>query len=220
MSQVREGVERPLRVASLREAAHTFFAYASPRFLAVHSSAAFALRIWWGDFGLLDLVVAGAVACTWPFFEWFLHQHLLHMKPRTVAGHTIDPEFARVHRYHHRHPWNLRAVFLPLRVPVVLAPMHCLIWLWLLPTPAALTGIWALATAALTYEWVHYLTHTSYRPQTRYFNRVKRWHHWHHFRNEHYWHAFTAPHIDVWMGTAPDPKSVPHSQTARDLGPT
>ncbi len=215
---MREGVERPARVATLRAAANVFFCYPSPRILAVHSVAACAARLWWGGFAAGDILVVAAVFGSWPFIEWFLHQNLLHMKPKQVGRWTLDPKFAQVHRYHHRHPWNLRAVFLPPQVPLVLAPIHISLWLFLLPTALALTGIWALATVALMYEWIHYLTHTSYRPRSGYFARVKTWHHWHHFRNEKYWHAFTVPQVDVWMGTGPEPRSVAHSPTARDLG--
>ena len=47
------------------------------------------------------------------------------------------------------------------------APVVVAVWWVALPTGPALTGMASMAAAALVYEWVHYLTHTPYRPRSR-----------------------------------------------------
>jgi hypothetical protein len=124
-----------------------------------------------------------------------------------------------MHRAHHREPWNLDYVFLPTKVLVPLVPLNVLVWWAIMPTLAlALTGMAALGAAALVYEWVHYLTHTGYRPRSRYYRRIWRGHRLHHFKNEAFWHAFTVPLVDDLMGSGPDPTEVELSATCRTLG--
>jgi sterol desaturase/sphingolipid hydroxylase (fatty acid hydroxylase superfamily) len=80
-----------------------------------------------------------------------------------------------------------------------------------------------MATASactILYEWVHFLTHTDYKPKGSYYRRIWKLHRWHHYKNEHYWFSFTVPWIDAWLGTGPSPQDVPRSPTARDLRPS
>ena len=72
--------------------------------------------------------------------------------------------------------------------------------------------------ATLLYEWVHYLTHTPYRPRSAYLRRIVRNHRLHHFKNEHHWYAFTAPLVDTLFGTNPEPGDVDLSPTVHTLG--
>jgi len=91
---------------------------------------------------------------------------------------------------------------------------------WLLtPTP----GIWATAmivaaAIAAYYEWIHFLTHTSYRPTGWYYKRQWRFHRLHHFKNEHYWQGVTMHLGDRVLGTLPDHAKVPTSPTCHTLG--
>ena len=147
-----------------------------------------------------------------------MHLAVLHIRPRTVMGIRIDPWFAKVHRWHHRHPDVLERVFLPTSLILVLTPIHWALWTLITPTWAlTATGIWCFTLAALIYEWVHYLVHTPYRPRTRWFTRVRRNHLLHHFKNERYWYAFTVPLVDTCMRTDPEPSSVPQSESCRTL---
>lgn len=208
----------PPSVRTLRQAARLFFEHASPRLLGLHLLVLLAARLAHGEFGVIDGLIVLGVAIYWPLQEWVLHVHLLHMEPRTIGRHRIDPLAARVHRAHHRDPWNLAFVFLPVKVLLALMPVNAVVWLVLTSSfGSALTGMTAMAAAALLYEWVHYLTHTPYRPRSRYYRSIWRGHRLHHFKNERYWHAFTVPAVDTVMGTNPDPRSVPLSPTCRDL---
>lgn len=205
-------------VKTLRQAAVLFFRYPSPKLLAANFAVLLAFRLIYGHFGAADLFVIGGVLLYWPFQEWFLHIYLLHWKPRTWRGITIDPLAARAHRAHHREPWNLDYVFLPMPALVVLVPLNVLAWwMGLSELGTALTGMTAMAGAALGYEWVHYLTHTPYRPRSGYYRSIWRGHRLHHFKNERFWHGFTAPVVDTLLRTNPDPKRVATSETCRDL---
>jgi hypothetical protein len=82
----------------------------------------------------------------------------------------------------------------------------------------ALTGLAFYLVMSLRYEWVHFLVHTRYRPQSEYFRRLWRSHRLHHCKNEHYWFGVTMLGGDYLLGTAPDPSDVPISETCRTLG--
>lgn len=206
-------------IDTLRAAAAVFFRFPSPRLLAAQWTAFALLRLAVGDFTLWDLAVVGGVALYWPFQEWTAHRYVLHMRPRTVLGVRVDPAPSRVHRAHHRQPWNLDHVFLPGRFILGMIPIHIAAWLVFAPTLAlALTGMVAFGGAALFYEWIHYLTHTFYKPRSAWYRRVWRGHRLHHFKSEHHWLGFTAPGIDLLLGTSPDPKDVETSPTCATLG--
>ena len=69
------------------------------------------------------------------------------------------------------------------------------------------------------YEWVHYVAHIPYRPVTRFGRWMKKYHLWHHFKNEHYWFGVSNPVLDAVHRTYRDPEAVPRSTTARVLHP-
>jgi hypothetical protein len=221
-------VEDARTIRTRRQALAVFFSYPSPRVLAIQLAVVLGLRLRLaagGGAGALswtDLAVAVAImGVLWPVQEWFLHQYVLHLRPRELAGRRFDPFFARKHRAHHRKPHHLPDVFLPLRVVLPLVPPTLLTWWWLMPTPGlALTAMSAYGGAALAYEWIHYLTHTSVQPQSGWFRRVRRNHRYHHYKNERYWHGFTLPLVDTIFGTNPNPSEVETSKTARTLGVT
>lgn len=203
--------------SSLSGALKLFFTFGVPRLLGLQFVLFGIWRVALGAPQAIDLGIGLAIALYWPFQEWVVHAIILHVKPRTVLGMHIDPFFARAHRYHHKHPWVLETTFVPKRVIVPLVPVNIALW-WLI-TPswaAACTGIALFTLATLIYEWIHYLTHTAYRPQTAYLKGVYRNHHLHHFKNDSYWHSFTLPAIDKLLGTAPDPKSVKSYSNAID----
>ncbi len=203
---------------TLRQAALEFTRHGSPRLLLAHLVVLTVARVFLGPPALADLLIAGAVVVGWPLLEWTMHVHLLHLRPRRVWGWTIDPAMARVHRAHHRQPWHLPRVFLPVRMLVPLIPLFALAWWWVAPDlPRAVTGAWTLGLTTLVYEWIHYLTHTTYRPRSSYYRAIWRGHRLHHFKNERYWHAFTVPLVDTLLGTNPDPATVASSPTCRDL---
>lgn len=210
---------RPREEMSLSDVVRRFLNMRSARLIAAKLLLLVGVRAGLGSFTFVDAIIFPSVVVFWSFQEWFLHKHLLHAKPRQVLGMTIDPDFARKHREHHRRPWDLDFIGLPTRVLAVTMPLNVLAWWALMPTlPQAVTGMAAFTAMALLYEWTHFLTHTTYRPRSRFYAELCQAHRRHHFKNEHYWYGFTLPLVDKLLRTAPDHRSVPTSQTCRTLG--
>ena len=217
--RTRTDARRAREADSLPGALRLYLRFWTPRLLALQLLVVGALRLALGGWTHWDLLIVAIIAVYWPVQEWAAHFVLLHFKPRRWLGLWIDPLAARAHRWHHRHPHVLERVFVPTQVILVLIPIHAAAWWLLMPTPAlALTGMAAFTLATMIYEWVHFLVHTRHRPRSAWFRRVHRNHHLHHFKNEHYWHAFTVPHLDTWLGTDPDATEVETSPTVRTLG--
>lgn len=193
-----------------------------PKFLLLHLLGWIGFRIYLlghGDYGAADLLPLLVIFAAHPFIEWIIHVFILHHRPRKVLGLRWDYHAARMHRLHHRDPWDIRFVLMPLPIMVLgMALAAALSWL-LTPSP----GVWAsamivVASIAAYYEWIHFLTHTSYRPKGRLYKRQWRLHRLHHFKNEHYWMGVTRHGGDMVLGTYPDPSEVDSSKTARTLG--
>lgn len=203
---------------TLREAVPVFLRHASPRLLIVAVAVAAAARIAVGRFSPWDLVPLAALVAFWPIQEWLIHVYILHRKPTTWRGRTVDFAVPRKHRAHHRDPWRLDLVFIPFHSFLYSIPIVVALWLALTPTlPLALTGICAHLAGALHYEWVHFLCHTRVVPRLALYRRLVRNHRHHHFKNEHYWFGVTMLAGDRLLGTAPPVDAVPTSPTARDL---
>ena len=171
-----------------------------------------------GSWSAGDLVVVAALIGIQPFFEWVFHVYVLHYRPVTVFGRTIDFELARKHRDHHVDPSVVELVFVPVGSLVRAIAVGAVLLLVVMPsTGAALTAMATAAALLLGYEWTHYLIHSTYRPKTRVFRAVWRAHRLHHYKNEQYWFGVTRPTADSVLRTRPQPGSVPTSPTARDL---
>jgi hypothetical protein len=215
-------------VKTLDHAWREFRAKRSPKLIAGAIAAVAAARLALGGFSWRDGVAVAAMLVVYPFGEWAIHVYLLHLKPFAFRGRRVELGTARAHREHHEEPNDL---FL-----ILLAPAEALALLFLaVPFVAALaSGVialtggvvpWgALLTAVLTgqllvgiYEWTHFLIHTAYRPRSRYYKSIWRNHRLHHFKNEHYWHGITNTLGDRALGTFPDQRAVPRSETARTL---
>jgi hypothetical protein len=203
---------------TLRRAARVFFSQRSPQLIMAVLVASVAGRLVVGDYSWWDLLAPGIVLALQPFTEWNIHVYLLHFKPVQRLGRTIDPLVSRKHRAHHADPKDLGLVFIPL--PALFALLGG-IAVGFLPTLGVAKGLSALIGAyamTLTYEWVHYLIHSQYRPRHALYRYVWRAHRNHHFRNEHYWFGVTMHLADHVLGTFPEKTAVDVSPTARTLG--
>jgi hypothetical protein len=204
---------------TLRGAARIFFATFSARFLTPIVVGVVALRIALGGWRWWDLGIAAIILGAQPFTEWVVHVTVLHWKPRTIGRLTLDPLAARRHRQHHADPKILGLVLVPRRIMVA----TCLVEVgafWLI-TPdwrLALTGLATAYSMYLSYEWIHFLIHSSYRPKGWYFRRIYRAHRLHHYRNENYWFGVTINVADHVLRTFPGKDEVPVSPTAFTLG--
>jgi hypothetical protein len=92
---------------------------------------------------------------------------------------------------------------------------------YLLVAPTVRLAVTAMVTSSamyLTYEWTHFLIHSSYRPKGRYYRYIYRAHRLHHFRNEKFWFGVTVHVADHVLRTFPGKDDVPVSATAFTLG--
>lgn len=202
---------------SLAEVGTTFYRYGSPRLLSIGLAASLVARLAVGAWSPWDLAVVAAFLLWQPFQEWLIHVHVLHWRPRRILGVHVDPVLSRKHRSHHVDPWQVSNLFIPKATIIMSFCLQAPLFLWLMPLPLALTAMASLFAIGLTYEWVHYLIHTAYRPRSRAFRKVWQYHRLHHFKNENYWMGVTMHLGDQVFGTMPEPKQVPLSPTARSL---
>ena len=198
------------------DALRVFFSSLSPRWLIAMIVPAVAARIWVGGWSVWDAVIVAAIVAYWPINEWLIHVFMLHYKPVTLMGRTIDFHLPRTHREHHANPWYLPRVFIPRHIFPTTAPFFALI-IWLSPDKGlALTFVAFYLLMGLHYEWCHYLAHIGWCPKIAYYERRVREHRMHHFRNENYWWGVSMGLGDRLFGTAPDPATVDRSATTGD----
>ena len=182
---------------------------------------AWGARVAVGSISWWDLAIALGIIAFWPIQEWLIHVFILHFRPRTILGRSVDLHVAEKHRLHHTAPWVLSDVFVPirtlLRVLFLGLPAFVLVWSIFLPLSIGLTGVAVFATFGLVYEWIHYLVHTGWKPRSKWYRKLWQHHRWHHFKNENYWYGVSRLEGDMLLGTAPDSSEVETSPTARNL---
>ena len=204
--------------ATFGAAVRTFFTDWSPRVLATSAAIALLFRAAQPALSLWDLTVVACIVAWWPLQEWLIHVFLLHFRPRTFLGLSIDPANAAKHRAHHRDPWRVSLIFMPWFSSVPGVAILTVGWHLAMPTDAlALTGLATYLCMALRYEVVHFLCHIRWRPPTGHLQRLVARHRLHHFKSEHHWFGVSMLAGDALLGTAPDPRSVDTSDTVRSL---
>jgi Fatty acid hydroxylase len=212
---------------SLPECARVFARMPSPPYLLGAVLLALAARLAIGSWSWRDAVVVAGLLCVTPFVEWLIHVYLLHSPPFTLLGRRLELPSAREHRAHHAAPNVLEELLIPVYAVIVFLAMIALVdWAVSFPVSlvlggdrlaGAMTGLLAAYAILASYEWMHFLIHTPYRPKGRYFKAIWRNHRLHHFKNERYWFGVTSVVGDKVIGTAPDQREVPRSATARTL---
>lgn len=205
--------------SNVRDLVRHFFRHLSPWLVTVYAAVTLSVRLYLGSFSAWDLAAVAGVVLFWPIQEWLIHVFILHFKPITVFGKTIDLRVAKKHRAHHRDPFNIEILFIPTHtIPFIWAAEIGLWSLFAPSTPIAWSGIAAMAVLTVHYEWVHYMVHTRYKPRSFIYERLWRNHRLHHFMNEHYWYGVTMLAGDRILATGPDRKAVEPSPTCRTLG--
>lgn len=203
---------------TLRAAFRIFTGESSTRRIVVLLVLIAALRLWIGDFTLVDAAVAGTLVLLHPLTEWLIHVCILHLRPRRVGPWLLDTRAGHDHRLHHADPHDPRFWFIPLSSSLVGLVVISIVARVAAPNVGIAVTVMLVATAlALVYEWTHYLCHTSYRPKGRWLRRRQRLHRLHHFKSEHHWFGVTMHAADWVLGTLPDPRKVPTSETCRSL---
>jgi hypothetical protein len=202
------------------EAWRVFSRKRAPRMIGAAIAGAAALRIALAGFSWRDAAAAAFIAAVYPFGEWAIHVYLLHSR--------LDIVSTRSHREHHEEPHRLDLInfgpaealaILLLAAPTAVGIGAALAALLPGPLPVAplVTMLFVAYLLIGTYEWIHFLIHTAYRPRSRYYRSIWRNHRLHHFKNERYWHGITNTLSDRVLGTHPDQSEVARSRTARAL---
>ncbi len=156
--------------------------------------------------GLVAVLAAGLLAPSPPalavgalaFFgsEYTTHRFLLHAAP--VRQPFVLGLQQRLHYDHHLRPNDLGLLFLPLWFAVPVVALYVAIAFGLTrawgPTASALLGA---VLALLYYEWVHYVAHIPFVPRSPFGRWIKKYHLWHHFKNERLWFGVTNPAVDL-----------------------
>jgi len=138
-------------------------------------------------------VLLGALA----FFvsEYTTHRFLFHAKPSRLPF-VLNLQH-RLHYDHHAEPARLDLLFLPpwFVLPVALT-FFAAYFAAVRRIDVALSLLLGSLCALFYYEWVHYVAHVDFVPKTRFGRWIKKYHLWHHFKNEHLWYGVTNPSMD------------------------
>lgn len=191
----------------------SFFKHGSNAFITT-LIVVLGVSLLWHGAALPGFVVLGG----WIFMlaEYLTHRFPLHMPP-------IGPEFLqklqrRLHHDHHEQPNRLDLLFLPMWYAVPSIGVFAYAYRWL-------SGDWITAQALLLgsllgllyYEYVHYLAHVPVTPGTPWGRYMKKYHLWHHYKNEHYWFGVTNPFFDYLFGTYRRQEETDKSPSVRKL---
>ncbi len=150
--------------------------------------------------------------------EYTTHRFMLHAPPQKNA--FVLKLQHRLHYDHHVKPAELELLFLPLWFAIPVTALTFAIYL-------AVTRSWSLSAALLLgsvlgllwYEWVHYVAHIPFVPKTPFGRWIKKYHLWHHFKNERMWFGVTNPSMDFIGRSYARVDDVDRSGTTRVLFP-
>jgi hypothetical protein len=192
----------------------TFFKHGSNTVLVaaiVVLAALFAVRalaFWWVP------ALIGAIV----FFttEYTTHRFFFHAKPVKTAW--VNKLQHRLHYDHHIDPPKLELLFLPLWFVIPVTALYYGAYVLVVRDAVQAVSFAFGAICALTYyEWVHYVAHVPFTPVTPFGKYIKKYHLWHHFKNEHFWYGVTNPTMDYVGFTYRDVEAVERSTTVREI---
>jgi hypothetical protein len=159
-------------------------------------------------------VLAGAML--FYLTEYGTHRFMFHARPSRFAW--VRHFQHRLHYDHHVEPARLDLLFLPLWYVVPNALLIAAVVFGIWRDWAAVVGVLAGASGALLhYEWVHYIAHIPYRPRTAVGRYMKKYHLWHHFKNEKLWFGVSNPSMDYLYRTYRKPEEAERSGSTRVL---
>ncbi len=204
--------------ATAGQAFKAMYSHPSPIILSALAIFFVGLRIWMGNWQWQDAIAPLVIFLLWPFWEWGIHVFLLHYKPKTVFGKTIDLPLPVKHRQHHQEPWDISNIFIHLGVFPIVVPIIIGLFYALMPSVTLATSALAMFfVLALNYELTHFLSHINWCPPLSYYRRRVRLHRLHHFRNENLWWGVSMGMGDVILGTAPPVTDAERSPTVDNL---
>ncbi|MEA2720872.1 MAG: hypothetical protein QOJ39_2736 [Candidatus Eremiobacteraeota bacterium] len=169
-------------------------------------------------FAPASLIAVAIGALVFFVSEYTTHRFMLHAAPQKNA--FLLKLQHRLHYDHHVNPAELGLLFLPVWFVIPVAALTLAIYL-------AVTRDWSTSTALLLgsvlgllwYEWVHYVAHIPFVPKTPFGRWIKKYHLWHHFKNERMWFGVTNPSMDFIGRSYARVDDVDRSGTTRVLFP-
>jgi 4-hydroxysphinganine ceramide fatty acyl 2-hydroxylase len=192
----------------------TFLRHGSNAVLVVGLLAAFvAFTAGWFTFSLIGATIGALV-----FFvsEYTTHRFLFHSQPAKMPW--LLKLQHRLHYDHHIDPPKLELLFLPLWFVVPTTLLYYCVYLAIVRNASlAFSLAFGSVCTLLYYEWVHYVAHIPFTPKTAFGRYVKKYHLWHHFKNEHFWYGVTNPSMDFVGVTYRDQNAVERSTTVREI---
>ncbi|MDE8347905.1 MAG: sterol desaturase family protein [Acidocella sp.] len=151
--------------------------------------------------------------------EYTFHRYAFHARPMTKVAFILKLQH-RLHYDHHSEPNRLDLLFLPLWFVLPnLAMTGGLAWLIWPSVESVGTLLAGTSAAILYYEWVHFVAHIPYKPRTAWGRWIKKYHLWHHFKNERLWFGVTNPSFDFIMRSYEKVADAAASATTRNLHP-
>jgi 4-hydroxysphinganine ceramide fatty acyl 2-hydroxylase len=192
----------------------SFFAHGSNTVLLIVAAVLTAVFA----FGLVPFSWIGALIGALVFFtsEYTTHRFLFHARPSQLPW--VLRLQHRLHYDHHIDPAKLELLFLPLWFTIPVTLLYFGIYLAITRNaPLSLSLTFGSLLALAYYEWVHYVAHIPFNPVTPFGRYVKKYHLWHHFKNEHLWYGVTNPSMDLVMRTYQPVQEVERSTTVREI---
>lgn len=148
--------------------------------------------------------------------EYTTHRFLFHARPQS-APWLLKLQH-RLHYDHHIDPPKLELLFLPLWFIIPVAFVYFGVYVAITRNVTLSLSLTFGSIVALTfYEWVHYVAHVPFTPVTPFGRYMKKYHLWHHFKNERYWFGVTNPTTDYFGFTYRELEAVPKSTTVREI---
>jgi 4-hydroxysphinganine ceramide fatty acyl 2-hydroxylase len=197
----------------------SFWRYGSNTLLLVLAAALTALfAVHMLAFTARSLIAVAIGAAVFFTSEYTTHRFLFHAPPQKNA--FVLKLQHRLHYDHHVNPSELELLFLPVWFVVPVASLTLAIYF-------AVTRDWSTSAALLLgsvlgllyYEWVHYVAHIPFVPKTPFGRWIKKYHLWHHFKNERMWFGVTNPSMDLVARSYARVDDVDRSGTTRVLFP-
>lgn len=152
----------------------------------------------------LLLLVAGALV--YAVAEYFAHRFILHRFPKLV------PFLYAAHQEHHRNPYDIKHLFSPLYLDVIIYCAYLALLWGIFRHPSHIAPIAAgTLLFQIYYQWMHYAAHRPVLPRTAWGRWMKKKHLFHHFHDEHTWYGVSHPVLDYVMRTNKS-KAVRHNK--------
>lgn len=148
--------------------------------------------------------------------EYSTHRFLFHARPSKTSW--LLKLQHRLHYDHHIDPPKLDLLFLPWWFVVPTALVYFALYFAVTRSAAvSLSLMFGTFLGLAFYEWVHYVAHVPFVPKTAVGRYMKKYHLWHHFKNERLWFGVTNPAMDHLMQSYRAVDTAERSTTVREI---